>query len=119
MLTFKVFYSFSLLPEFYHLFCRHPVAFLKGIVSFSVNRKILLDSVSLQSPALVQMEQSYITGQLVKEIHLCNCLCVVILKKLSNLLPITLFFPFRPLPETNRTLTMNEVYLIDSGAQYV
>lgn len=25
----------------------------------------------------------------------------------------------RPLPETNRTLTTNEVYLIDSGAQYM
>lgn len=24
----------------------------------------------------------------------------------------------RPLPETNRTLSVNEVYLIDSGAQY-
>lgn len=28
-------------------------------------------------------------------------------------------FPYRPLPETNRTLTINEVYLIDSGAQYM
>ncbi|XP_023676082.1 xaa-Pro aminopeptidase 1 isoform X2 [Paramormyrops kingsleyae] len=26
---------------------------------------------------------------------------------------------YRPLPETNRTLTLNEVYLIDSGAQYL
>ncbi|KAI3352959.1 hypothetical protein L3Q82_019532 [Scortum barcoo] len=26
---------------------------------------------------------------------------------------------YRPLPETNRTLSMNEVYLIDSGAQYI
>lgn len=25
----------------------------------------------------------------------------------------------RPLPETNRTLSLNEVYLIDSGAQYL
>lgn len=40
------------------------VLFLKNTVSFSANRKILLASVSLRFPALVQMEQSYITGLL-------------------------------------------------------
>nr|XP_019940027.1 PREDICTED: xaa-Pro aminopeptidase 1 isoform X1 [Paralichthys olivaceus] len=38
---------------------------------------------------------------------------------ISSVGPNGAIIHYRPLPETNRTLTMNEVYLIDSGAQYV
>uniref|UniRef100_A0A669EY59 X-prolyl aminopeptidase (aminopeptidase P) 1, soluble n=1 Tax=Oreochromis niloticus TaxID=8128 RepID=A0A669EY59_ORENI len=38
---------------------------------------------------------------------------------ISSVGPHGAIIHYRPLPETNRTLTVNEVYLIDSGAQYV
>ncbi|XP_035516644.1 xaa-Pro aminopeptidase 1 isoform X1 [Morone saxatilis] len=38
---------------------------------------------------------------------------------ISSVGPNGAIIHYRPLPETNRTLSMNEVYLIDSGAQYV
>uniref|UniRef100_A0A7N6AKU4 Xaa-Pro aminopeptidase 1 n=1 Tax=Anabas testudineus TaxID=64144 RepID=A0A7N6AKU4_ANATE len=38
---------------------------------------------------------------------------------ISSVGPNGAIIHYRPLPETNRTLTLNEVYLIDSGAQYV
>uniref|UniRef100_A0A672YMY2 X-prolyl aminopeptidase (aminopeptidase P) 1, soluble n=1 Tax=Sphaeramia orbicularis TaxID=375764 RepID=A0A672YMY2_9TELE len=38
---------------------------------------------------------------------------------ISSVGPNGAIIHYRPLPETNRTLTMNEVYLIDSGAQYI
>ncbi|KAL4640196.1 xaa-Pro aminopeptidase 1 isoform X1 [Arapaima gigas] len=37
---------------------------------------------------------------------------------ISSVGPNGAIIHYRPLPETNRTLTLNEVYLIDSGAQY-
>uniref|UniRef100_A0A667ZCS2 Xaa-Pro aminopeptidase 1 n=2 Tax=Myripristis murdjan TaxID=586833 RepID=A0A667ZCS2_9TELE len=37
---------------------------------------------------------------------------------ISSVGPNGAIIHYRPLPETNRTLSMNEVYLIDSGAQY-
>ncbi|CAF89943.1 unnamed protein product, partial [Tetraodon nigroviridis] len=38
---------------------------------------------------------------------------------ISSVGPNGAIIHYRPLPETNRTLSMNEVYLIDSGAQYI
>uniref|UniRef100_A0A3Q3IBY6 X-prolyl aminopeptidase (aminopeptidase P) 1, soluble n=1 Tax=Monopterus albus TaxID=43700 RepID=A0A3Q3IBY6_MONAL len=38
---------------------------------------------------------------------------------ISSVGPNGAIIHYRPLPETNRTLTTNEVYLIDSGAQYI
>ncbi|KAF3844143.1 hypothetical protein F7725_016191 [Dissostichus mawsoni] len=38
---------------------------------------------------------------------------------ISSVGPNGAIIHYRPLPETNRTLSLNEVYLIDSGAQYV
>uniref|UniRef100_A0A3Q3BMN5 X-prolyl aminopeptidase (aminopeptidase P) 1, soluble n=1 Tax=Kryptolebias marmoratus TaxID=37003 RepID=A0A3Q3BMN5_KRYMA len=38
---------------------------------------------------------------------------------ISSVGPNGAIIHYRPLPETNRTLTVNEVYLIDSGAQYI
>lgn len=38
---------------------------------------------------------------------------------ISSVGPNAAIIHYRPLPETNRTLTVNEVYLIDSGAQYI
>lgn len=37
---------------------------------------------------------------------------------ISSVGPNGAIIHYRPLPETNRTLSLNEVYLIDSGAQY-
>uniref|UniRef100_A0A8C1PS17 Xaa-Pro aminopeptidase 1 n=1 Tax=Cyprinus carpio TaxID=7962 RepID=A0A8C1PS17_CYPCA len=38
---------------------------------------------------------------------------------ISSVGPNGAIIHYRPLPETNRTLSLNEVYLIDSGAQYL
>ncbi|KAF7648267.1 hypothetical protein LDENG_00159670, partial [Lucifuga dentata] len=38
---------------------------------------------------------------------------------ISSVGPNGAIIHYRPLPETNRTLSLNEVYLIDSGAQYI
>ncbi|PWA14938.1 hypothetical protein CCH79_00014248 [Gambusia affinis] len=38
---------------------------------------------------------------------------------ISSVGPNGAIIHYRPLPETNRTLTVNEAYLIDSGAQYI
>uniref|UniRef100_A0AAR2J4N1 X-prolyl aminopeptidase (aminopeptidase P) 1, soluble n=2 Tax=Pygocentrus nattereri TaxID=42514 RepID=A0AAR2J4N1_PYGNA len=38
---------------------------------------------------------------------------------ISSVGPNGAIIHYRPLPETNRTLSLNEVYLIDSGAQYM
>ncbi|XP_047221882.1 xaa-Pro aminopeptidase 1 isoform X1 [Girardinichthys multiradiatus] len=38
---------------------------------------------------------------------------------ISSVGPNGAIIHYTPLPETNRTLTVNEVYLIDSGAQYI
>ncbi|CAL9700505.1 unnamed protein product [Knipowitschia caucasica] len=38
---------------------------------------------------------------------------------ISSVGPNAAIIHYTPLPETNRTLTVNEVYLIDSGAQYI
>ncbi|XP_031419450.1 xaa-Pro aminopeptidase 1 isoform X1 [Clupea harengus] len=38
---------------------------------------------------------------------------------ISSVGPNAAIIHYRPLPETNRTLSLNEIYLIDSGAQYM
>uniref|UniRef100_A0A8C8LQF9 Xaa-Pro aminopeptidase 1 n=1 Tax=Oncorhynchus tshawytscha TaxID=74940 RepID=A0A8C8LQF9_ONCTS len=38
---------------------------------------------------------------------------------ISSVGPNGAIIHYRPLPETNRTLSLNEIYLLDSGAQYI
>lgn len=73
--------------------------FLKDTVSFSADRKILLASVSPRFPALVQMEQSYITG-LLNETQVCY-ICATVLAVLDILtMTFSLFHEDRCLKPT-------------------